>query len=614
MTGATGTPAGARGGGRPAPAADGPSRPSRRADPARRPLRWIALAALPFFLLDLGAPALNDGEAMYAEIPREMRAGGDWVTPRLNGTRHFDKPPLIYWLVGASQTVLGETETAARLWPALAAWATIPVVGAIGGTLYGPRAAWMGALVFATSLGPYLFARQVMPDPILGFWIALALLGYVRGFVRGGEGRGPWPWVMYACLGLAALTKGVLGMGLSAAIIGLHVALSGRLRAVLSWRAAAGIGLVAAVAVPWHVAAAAANPDFLGYYVIREHLLRFTGQRYPPDEFLSLPIFLGLTLLWTFPWVPLLPQAAWRAARRLAAAGPRKGEDLLPFVWLAVILGLFSASQSRLEYYALPALPAFALLLGRLWDDATQEGPDRPSPRALGAALGIMAGVMAAAAAAALAVLGPGKDLVFAFVTASWPEAGWIGGPDQVATLDRIRLPAMATLGGAALLTLAALAAARRSRPRLACGLLAGMMAPLFALIHWGFLLVEPYQSTRAVAELVRRVAGPDDPVVFEEPHEYMWVGGLTFYTKRTVHILKDPKFEGVAARRREPPDRFLDREALLALWTSGRRVVVVAESGGDVPAVLHEARPAVVVGQSGTRVVLRTKAPHAGR
>jgi hypothetical protein len=79
------------------------------------------------------------------------------------------------------------------------------------------------------------------------------------------------------------------------------------------------------------------------------------------------------------------------------------------------------------------------------------------------------------------------------------------------------------------------------------------------------------------------------------------------------VLILKDPKFEGVAARRREPPDRFLDRDALLQLWVSGRRVVVVADGAGQVPAVLHQARPAVVLGQSGGRVVLRPETLDAG-
>jgi hypothetical protein len=138
------------------------------------------------------------------------------------------------------------------------------------------------------------------------------------------------------------------------------------------------------------------------------------------------------------------------------------------------------------------------------------------------------------------------------------------------------------------------------------------MMAPIFALVHWGFLVVEPLQSSRPIAEIVRRVAGPEDPVVVQEPYEYMWVGGITFYAKRMVSILKDPRFEGASARRREPPDRFLDRQQLQALWASGRHVVVVADEGGGLRAALDRLRPAEVVGRSGGRAVLRPSA--AGR
>ena len=589
----------------------------------RRPLLWIVLAALPFSLLGLGAPALNDGEAMYAQIPREMRARGDWITPHLNGTRHFDKPPLMYWLVGAGQMLLGETEPAARVWPALATWATIAVVGAIGRTLFGARAGWLSALAFASSLGPYLFGLEVMPDPLLCLWIALALLAYARGYLRGGEGRGPWPWVMYASLGLAPLTKGILGVALPAAIIILHAVVSGRLHAFRSWRTAAGLGLTAAVTLPWHVAVARANPDFLGYYVIREHVLRFTGQRYPQDEVLPLPLFLAFTLLWTFPWLGLVPQAVCRAARRLAGSGLRKGEDLLPLSWMVVVIGLFAASRSRLEYYALPAMPAFALVIGRLWDEVLdagvypgagkldEEGP-RPSPslRVMAAGLGATAIVMAVAAVGAVVFLGPWRDVLSRAIASSWPDAGWIGDADQLAVLERIRIPTMITLVGVAGLALGALAATRRGRRGIACALLAGMMVPLFGLVHWGLLVMEPFQSSRPIAQMVQRAAGPDDPVVLQEPHEYMWVSGLTFYTGRMAYILKDPRFDGVAARRREPPDRFLDRRQLQALWTSGRRVVVVADERGDLAAALDRVRPAEVVGRSGGRVVFRSTTP----
>ena len=69
--------------------------------PARRE-RWLflALAALlaVLWLATLaGRPLFNPDEGRYAEIPREMLSGGDWIVPHLNGLAYIEKPPLLYW-------------------------------------------------------------------------------------------------------------------------------------------------------------------------------------------------------------------------------------------------------------------------------------------------------------------------------------------------------------------------------------------------------------------------------------------------------------------------------------------------------------------------------------
>ena len=62
--------------------------------------------------------SLSD-EGRYSEIPRYMAQSGDWTTPRLNGIKYFEKPPLQYWATAASYRVFGEHNWSARLWPAL---------------------------------------------------------------------------------------------------------------------------------------------------------------------------------------------------------------------------------------------------------------------------------------------------------------------------------------------------------------------------------------------------------------------------------------------------------------------------------------------------------------
>ena len=61
----------------------------------------IALAILWFATLD-ARRLVHPDEGRYAEIAREMAATGDWVTPRLNGLKYFEKPPLQYWLTAAA--------------------------------------------------------------------------------------------------------------------------------------------------------------------------------------------------------------------------------------------------------------------------------------------------------------------------------------------------------------------------------------------------------------------------------------------------------------------------------------------------------------------------------
>src|SRR3982751_2819751 len=79
----------------------------------------LVIAALWF--ADLSVRVLqHPDEGRYAEIAREMAATGDWVTPRLNGLKYFEKPPLQYWLTATAFRAFGPSEWTARLVPVLA--------------------------------------------------------------------------------------------------------------------------------------------------------------------------------------------------------------------------------------------------------------------------------------------------------------------------------------------------------------------------------------------------------------------------------------------------------------------------------------------------------------
>ena len=53
------------------------------------------------FLLGIGSTGLVDETPpLFAAAGRAMSESGDWLTPKVNGIFRFDKPPLIYWLMG----------------------------------------------------------------------------------------------------------------------------------------------------------------------------------------------------------------------------------------------------------------------------------------------------------------------------------------------------------------------------------------------------------------------------------------------------------------------------------------------------------------------------------
>ena len=164
----------------------------------------VAVVAVGLYLVGLGAaPFIDPPEGLHAEVTRQMAALGDWITPRVDGVRYFDTPPLLYWLTSGSFAVAGTTPAAARLWPALAAVGVAAVTARLGVMLGGPRVGLLAGLMVATNLGVFLCGRIVEPDLVFVLWLTLAWAGFAIAY----RGRGRRGLVLfYAALGLAAIT------------------------------------------------------------------------------------------------------------------------------------------------------------------------------------------------------------------------------------------------------------------------------------------------------------------------------------------------------------------------------------------------------------------------
>ncbi len=326
----------------------------------RDALLLACLLAL-FFGVGLGERALwHPDEGRYSEIPREMVETGDWVTPRLNGVKYFEKPALFYWLQASAIKLFGVNEWALRLWPALFGLFGVLAVYGAGRALWGRRAGLIAAAVLATSPLYYLMARIITLDMAVSVFLTGALLAFLLG-VRAppGRTRALYLYGFYALCALATLTKGLIGIVIPALVIGAWIVLLWDWRLLLTIRLPTGLLLFFALAAPWHWLAAQANPEFARFYFIHEHFERYlttTHGRYQPWWFFAPVLILGM-----LPWIGL----TFPALRESLSGWRSRREELFLLLWAVLVFVFFSASGSKLIPYILPMLPPLALLLGR---------------------------------------------------------------------------------------------------------------------------------------------------------------------------------------------------------------------------------------------------------
>lgn len=332
--------------------------------PLAIPRRTVWLLAAVFTLLWFGSldyrALIKPDEGRYAEIAREMALSGDWITPRLNGIKYFEKPPLQYWATAAAFRAFGENEWTARLWPALTGWLAILVVGFAGGRLFGPGAGLAAAAVLGSSLLAVVIGHFNVLDMGLTAFLTLALAGLLMANreASGPDAGRPWMLVTWAALALAVLSKGIVALVLAGGTLVLYSLLA---RDLSPWRRlhpVAGTVVFLAVSAPWFVAVSLANPEFPRFFFIHEHFERFltTGHRRTQPAWFFLPVLLAGALPWTFAML----QAWWQEGRADDARPFRP--RLLLATWSVVVIGFFSLSGSKLPSYILPMFPALALL------------------------------------------------------------------------------------------------------------------------------------------------------------------------------------------------------------------------------------------------------------
>ncbi len=305
-------------------------------------------------------------EGRYAEISREMAVSGDWLTPRLNGIKYFEKPALQYWATAAAFKIFGFHAWTARLWTALAGFLTVLVVWWSGRKLFGEAAGNYAAMVLISNLYFVLMGHFNALDMGLTLFTTLALAGFCfaqREDVTPQEQKLGMrlTWVAMA---FAVLSKGLIGIVLPGATLILYSLLA---RDWVLWRRLSiipGMLIFLAIAAPWFVAVSVVNPEFPWFFFIREHVLRYAtdeARREGPIYY-----FVRILLLGMLPWIVVMLDTLWRAAKRgNREDGKLDRPALILLIWTIFVFAFFSLSRSKLPSYILPIFPALALLMGR---------------------------------------------------------------------------------------------------------------------------------------------------------------------------------------------------------------------------------------------------------
>ena len=551
----------------------------------RPALILIMLLFLAVYFGSAFSPGLqDDADSTHAEAAREMLTRGDFVTLHINGNRYLEKAPLMYWLVAGSYKIFGVNEFAVRV-PAMLAMLGLVLLGIRWSRhAFGDRGGIYGGLFVATTVGYYLFTRILIPEAILGLFIALSFYWFLTALDKS-QG---WRWYAgYVGLALAVLTKGLLALVIVGMSVIIYLALTGDWRRWREFRLGTGLLLFFAIAAPWHLIAGFRNPRFFWFYFVNEHFLRFLGERIPKD-YNKLPGYLYWTLhlVWLFPWSIFLPIAVRRMIRDYRAEKhPSRSQDARSFrdrsqtiwiIWGAVTL-LFFAFSTNQEYYTFPAyFPIVMLIAGGI---AQEEESGRG--RWLTYTAAVLGVISIAASAMLIGGLWSSRHLpsvsdIGSLLAQPNPSEDTLSMGHMLDLTGKmfaaLRLPAILATLALMIGPITAFWLRAKRKNFASTWTTAVTMAVFFIAAHIALVRFDPYLGSKTMAEEIAAEANPADRVMIYGDQAFG--SSLLFYLKRPIELVNGRTTSmWFGSTYPDAPHIFLNDAELLQAWRSSGRV-----------------------------------------
>jgi len=585
--------------------------------PVRRQQLFIALIIFAWAAIYLSTifqpPLMDDADTVHAEAAREMVERNDWVTLRINdGFRYLEKAPLMYWCVAASFKMFGVHDWSARLSIALGVLALSLVVYRLGRRFYGDEGGLYAALALGTGFGPFIFTRLLIPDMLVGLWLALGFDFFLSTLEQAEAGQRPSRrlcWGIAATMALNVLTKGLIGLVFPIATILLFLLLTRNLRHLLKLRLVSSSLVFLLIAAPWHVLAGLRNPaqgeakGFLWFYFVNEHFLRYLKKRYPADyDTVPIWLFWGLVLLWLQPWTAFIVQAANKAALafRKWRLGLTRNEraTVLFALWMLVIMVFFSFS-SRQEYYVIPALPGLALLLGGWLAQETSSPPESGTRRSgrISSLVLLASGVVACAVCVLLATqsAAPPPNYDIAELLKRNPEEYKLSFGHFLdltpQAMGAFKTPLLVTGIAFAVGTLLNWLLRRSNRTLAANLVLAAMTVVLLHEAQSGLVIFSPVLTSKRLAEAIERRWEPGS--VIETNGDYETASSVNYYTRRQIRMLNGQCNNiWYGSTFPDAPKAFDDDASFEKLWRGQQRVFLLTGEDAQTGAARNNECP----------------------
>ena len=323
----------------------------------------LFLVAVVFlFAFNAQMPVTDPVESNYALTAKEMVQSGDWLSPQIYGRYWFDKPIFFYWLTAISYKVLGFTDFASRVAPALCALASLGFITWLGGKLYNRDVGLHSAIILISCSAFFLVSKAIITDATLFLFFNICVGCFYLGYSYNKN----YYYGCYAFAALSVLTKGPIGFLLPGLIFCIFVFLKRDWKIFVKIKIFSGTLLFLAIAAPWYffmykTHGSAFTDVFLGAH----NFLRATTSEHPKDNVFY--YYLVVLIIGFFPWATYLPTMIWSDLRK----GWRNisDADLFLYIWAFTVIGFFQMMATKYATYTYPALLPLSILLARYLTD-----------------------------------------------------------------------------------------------------------------------------------------------------------------------------------------------------------------------------------------------------